>query len=92
MEKSDHRTSIVRSEYFVDKFGLFHQQYILYFCSQEIFPVWTYSYFALLIVVFLVTDYLLYKPVIVFEGISFIMTWCILIWGQGVAAMQVFDS
>ena len=44
---------------------------------------------ALLIVVFLVTDYLLYKPVIVFEGICFIMTWCVLLWGQGVAAMQV---
>lgn len=55
---------------------------------SEIFPVWTYSYLALLVVVFLVTDFLLYKPVIVFEGICYIMTWCVLIWGQGVAAMQ----
>lgn len=54
-----------------------------------VFPVWTYSYLALLVVVFLVTDYLLYKPVIVFEGVCYIMTWCVLIWGQGVAAMQV---
>ena len=54
-----------------------------------VFPVWTYSYLALLIVVFLVTDYLLYKPVIVFEGVCFIATWCILIWGQGIPAMQV---
>lgn len=56
---------------------------------SEIFPVWTYSYLALLVIVFLVTDYLLYKPVIVFEGLSYVITWCILIWGQGVPAMQV---
>lgn len=56
---------------------------------QVIFPVWTYAYLGLLVVVFLVTDYLLYKPVIVFEGLCYIGTWCILLWGQGVAAMQV---
>lgn len=55
-----------------------------------IFPVWTYSYLALLVVVFLVTDYLLYKPVIILEGIFFILTWCTLIWGQTLSAMQVF--
>ena len=59
---------------------------------SEIYPVWTYSYLALLVVVFLVTDYLLYKPVIVFEGITFIMTWCVLIWGQGVPAFKVTET
>jgi len=57
---------------------------------QDIYPVWTYSYLFLLFVVFLVTDLLLYKPVVVFEGISLVVTWCLLIWGQGIRAMQVF--
>ena len=34
---------------------------------DKVYPVWPYSYFALLIPVFLLTDYLRYKPVIVFE-------------------------
>ena len=56
---------------------------------QEVYPVWTYSYLALLVVVFLVTDYLRYKPVVVFEGISYVVAWCVLLWGHGIAAMQV---
>ena len=35
---------------------------------DKVYPVWPYSYFALLIPVFLLTDFLRYKPVIVFEG------------------------
>lgn len=90
MEKSHHHRgesfllSLVDVVWLRDLIFSFHWQ-----VYSEIFPVWTYSYLALLVVVFLVTDFLLYKPVIVFEGICYIMTWCILIWGQGVAAMQV---
>jgi len=53
-----------------------------------VYPVWTYSYLALLTVVFLVTDYLRYKPVIIFEGICYMIGWTLLIWANGVAAMQ----
>ncbi len=56
---------------------------------SDVFPVWTYSYLALLVVVFLVTDYLLYKPVIIFDGLCYVSTYIVLIWGQGVPAMQV---
>ena len=56
--------------------------------SQDIYPVWTYSYLAILAPVFVATHYLLYKPVVVVEGVLYVMTWCLLIWGQGVAAMQ----
>lgn len=59
---------------------------------QDIYPVWTYSYLAVLFVVFIVTDLLLYKPVVVFEGISLVATWVLLIWGDGIPAMQVFTE
>lgn len=46
--------------------------------TNEIFPVWTYSYLALLFPVFVLTDYVRYKPVVLFQGISYIITWLLL--------------
>ncbi|XP_006890387.1 PREDICTED: thiamine transporter 2-like [Elephantulus edwardii] len=59
--------------------------------TNEILPVWTYSYLALLFPVFVLTDYVRYKPVIVLQGISFIVTWLLLLFGQGVRTMQVVE-
>ncbi|XP_038673156.1 thiamine transporter 2 isoform X2 [Scyliorhinus canicula] len=59
--------------------------------TNEIFPVWTYSYLAMLFPVFLVTDYLRYKPIITLQGISFIITWIMLLFAQGVLAMQFLE-
>ncbi|XP_062933042.1 thiamine transporter 2-like [Cynocephalus volans] len=59
--------------------------------TNEILPVWTYSYLALLLPVFVVTDYVRYKPVIILQGISFIITWLLLLFGQGVKTMQVVE-
>ncbi|XP_075385311.1 thiamine transporter 2 [Tenrec ecaudatus] len=59
--------------------------------TNEILPVWTYSYLALLFPVFILTDYVRYKPVIVLQGISFMATWLLLLLGQGVMAMQVVE-
>ncbi|XP_058389121.1 thiamine transporter 2 [Diceros bicornis minor] len=59
--------------------------------TNEIFPVWTYSYLVLLLPVFILTDYVLYKPVIILQGISFIITWLLLLFGQGVKTMQVVE-
>jgi thiamine transporter 2/3 len=55
----------------------------------DVYPVWTYSYLAVLIVVFLLTDFLKYKPVIIVEGFAYIATWGLLLWGSGVPLMQV---
>ena len=55
------------------------------------YPVWTYSYLAILILVFLVTDLAKYKPVIIFEGFAYILTWVLLLWGHGLATMQVMQ-
>ncbi|KAM6151937.1 thiamine transporter 2-like [Erethizon dorsatum] len=52
---------------------------------------WTYSYLALLLPVFVLTDYVRYKPVIIPQGISFIATWLLLLFGQGVRAMQAVE-
>ncbi|XP_072897543.1 thiamine transporter 2-like isoform X1 [Hemitrygon akajei] len=59
--------------------------------TNEILPVWTYSYLVILIPVFLVTDYLRYKPVLILQGISFIVTWLMLLYAQGVLAMQFLE-
>ncbi|XP_062987562.1 thiamine transporter 2 [Elgaria multicarinata webbii] len=59
--------------------------------TQHIFPVWTYSYLALLFPVFLITDYVRYKPVIILQGISLIVTWLLLLFAHGLAAMQLME-
>ncbi|NWI71430.1 S19A3 protein, partial [Todus mexicanus] len=59
--------------------------------TNQIFPVWTYSYLALLVPVFLVTDYVRYKPILLLQGASFIVTWLLLLFAHGVVAMQVVE-
>jgi thiamine transporter 2/3 len=54
-----------------------------------IFSTGTYAYLAELVFVFLVTDLLRYKPVIILDGISAIITWSLLIWGKSIQLMQV---
>jgi Reduced folate carrier. len=56
---------------------------------EVIFSTGTYVYLAELVFVFLVTDLLRYKPVIVLDGISAIVTWSLLIWEKSVQLMQV---
>ncbi|XP_072852103.2 thiamine transporter 2 [Pogona vitticeps] len=59
--------------------------------TQHILPVWTYSYLALLFPVFLITDYVCYKPVIILQGASFIATWLLLLFARGLPAMQLME-
>ncbi|XP_027731809.1 thiamine transporter 2 [Vombatus ursinus] len=59
--------------------------------SNQIFPVWTYSYLALLFPVFVLTDYLRYKPMIILQGVSFLITWLMLLFSQGLLAMQILE-
>lgn len=57
----------------------------------QIFPFWTYSYMVFLIPVFILTDILLYKPIIVLEGLCLVITWTLLVWGEGVRQMQLMQ-
>ncbi|XP_061221196.1 thiamine transporter 2-like [Neopsephotus bourkii] len=59
--------------------------------TNQVFPVWTYSYLALLLPVFLITDYVRYKPVLLLQGLSFIVTWLLLLFAHGVVAMQIVE-
>lgn len=59
--------------------------------NNEIFPVWTYSYLCVLVPVFLLTDWLRYKPVVVFQGVVLFITTALLRWTSTVAAMQVMQ-
>ncbi|XP_062872937.1 thiamine transporter 1 [Trichomycterus rosablanca] len=59
--------------------------------ANQIFPVWTYSYLAVLLPVFLLTDWLRYKPVIVFQCLALFATTAMLIWARGVGAMQAMQ-
>ncbi|XP_042535305.1 thiamine transporter 2 isoform X2 [Dipodomys spectabilis] len=59
--------------------------------TNEVLPVWTYSYLALLLPVFILTDYARYKPVIIIQGVSFVATWLLLLFGQGVKVMKVTE-
>lgn len=58
---------------------------------NEIYPLWTYSYLVLLFPVFLATDYLRYKPLLILQAASFIVTYAMLVKAQGVLAMQILE-
>lgn len=59
--------------------------------NQDIYPVGTYSNLSLLVLVFLLTDWARYKPVIFLEGLSGVVTYCLIIWGQDVPTIQVAE-
>lgn len=68
--------------------------YVLVFPHQvnnQIFPVWTYSYLSVLVPVFLLTDWLRYKPVVVFQCVSLFITTAMLLWMKSVPAMQAMQ-
>ncbi|XP_043097801.1 thiamine transporter 1 isoform X2 [Puntigrus tetrazona] len=58
---------------------------------SEIYPFWTYSYLVLLFPVFLATDYVRYKPVLIVQAASFIVTYALLLKAQSVKAMQLLE-
>ncbi|XP_063967276.1 thiamine transporter 2-like [Lytechinus pictus] len=59
--------------------------------DNEVYPVWTYTYMVALVFVFVLTDLLRYKPVIVFEGLAYIGTWSLLLWAYGVTMMKLMQ-
>ncbi|KAL3279514.1 hypothetical protein HHI36_017023 [Cryptolaemus montrouzieri] len=59
--------------------------------TSEVYPVATYSYLVLLVVVFLITDLLRYKPLIVTLGFSGIIFSALLIWTTSLFALQVTE-
>nr|XP_046238248.1 thiamine transporter 1 [Scatophagus argus] len=58
---------------------------------NEIYPVWTYSYLVLLFPIFLATDYLCYKPVLILQATGLVVTYVLLLKVQGLLAMQLLE-
>ncbi|XP_059187542.1 thiamine transporter 1 [Centropristis striata] len=59
--------------------------------NNQIFPVWTYTYLSVLLPVFLLTDWLRYKPVVVFQCVVLFITTGMLLWLKSVPAMQAMQ-
>lgn len=58
---------------------------------NEIYPIWTYSYLVLLFPVFLATDYLCYKPVLILQATSLVVTYSVLLSQKSLIAMQLMQ-
>lgn len=58
---------------------------------NEIYPIWTYSYLALLFPIFLATDYLCYKPVLILQATSLVVTYSVLLTKRSLMAMQLME-
>lgn len=58
---------------------------------NEIYPIWTYSYLVLLFPIFLATDYLCYKPVLILQATSLLVTYVMLLKAQGLVVMQLLE-
>ncbi|KAI3658947.1 hypothetical protein MP638_006323 [Amoeboaphelidium occidentale] len=59
--------------------------------KNEVYPVWSYSYFALIIPMAIMAELVGYKPVIMFEAFGHLATRAILIWAEGLAWMQAMQ-
>ncbi|XP_054981638.1 reduced folate transporter isoform X2 [Sorex araneus] len=59
--------------------------------TNEITPVLSYSYLAVLVPVFLVTDLVRYTPVLVLQALSFVCVWLLLLFGRSVLHMQLME-
>ncbi|XP_066143387.1 thiamine transporter 1-like [Euwallacea fornicatus] len=60
--------------------------------NQQVYPVGTYSYLGLLILVFLITDICRYKPLIVFSGLSGIVVWGMLLYTTSLLELQILEG
>ncbi|XP_037686104.1 reduced folate transporter isoform X2 [Choloepus didactylus] len=59
--------------------------------TNEITPVLSYSYLVVLVPVFLLTDYLRYKPVLVLQALSYVAVWLLLLLGRSVPELQLME-
>lgn len=59
--------------------------------TNEINPVLSYSYMAVLVPVFLLTDYLRYKPLLILQSLSHVSIWLLLLLGTSLLEMQLME-
>ncbi|XP_023176219.2 thiamine transporter 1 [Drosophila hydei] len=59
--------------------------------NRSVYPIGTYSYLSLLIVVFLITDFLRYKPMIIANALTGIIVWTVLLTTSTLLGLQVVE-
>uniref|UniRef100_A0AAG5D3A1 Reduced folate carrier n=1 Tax=Anopheles atroparvus TaxID=41427 RepID=A0AAG5D3A1_ANOAO len=57
--------------------------------NRDVYPIGTYSHLALLVFMFLLTDILRYKSIIIFSACLGIVIWSLLLWTASLGALQV---
>ncbi|KAK0402505.1 hypothetical protein QR680_016371 [Steinernema hermaphroditum] len=57
--------------------------------NGDVYPYWTYSYLIALVPVFLITDLVLYKPILLLESVCCVAVWLLLIFGRTVWSQQL---
>ncbi|XP_021966986.1 thiamine transporter 1 [Folsomia candida] len=79
------------SEPFVTEYLIEYKNFTKSTVVHVAYPIATYSYLATLPIVFLITDYLRYKAIIVLEAVAFVLTYTLLIWGHGLTTLKVVE-
>ncbi|CAL8122761.1 unnamed protein product [Orchesella dallaii] len=79
------------SEPFVTEYLIEYKNFTKESIVQQLYPIATYSYLGTLPIVFLITDYLRYKSVIILEGLAFVGVYVLLIWGNGLNSARFFE-
>ncbi|KAH8420893.1 hypothetical protein KR222_008440 [Zaprionus bogoriensis] len=59
--------------------------------TRDVYPVGTYSHLVQLIFVFLITDFLRYKPLIITIGAAGVIIWSMLIWTTSLLSLQILE-
>ncbi|KAH8312715.1 hypothetical protein KR044_012438 [Drosophila immigrans] len=59
--------------------------------TRDVYPVGTYSHLVQLIFVFLITDFLRYKPLIITVGAAGVIVWSMLIWTTSLLSLQILQ-
>ncbi|KAH8351294.1 hypothetical protein KR084_003028 [Drosophila pseudotakahashii] len=59
--------------------------------THDVYPVGTYSYLVQLVFVFLITDFLRYKPLIITVGATGVIIWSMLIWTTSLLSLQILE-
>ncbi|XP_030383219.1 thiamine transporter 1-like [Scaptodrosophila lebanonensis] len=57
--------------------------------NREVYPFGTYAHLAQLIIVFLVTDFIRYKPIIVLSTVAGIIVFAMLLWTRSLLELQI---
>ncbi|XP_034488866.1 thiamine transporter 2 [Drosophila innubila] len=59
--------------------------------TRDVYPVGTYSHLVQLVFVFLITDFLRYKPLIITVGAAGVIIWSLLIWTTSLLSLQILE-